>query len=471
MLAPVRAGDPPRAHHRGYCVDGTAVRPASPAPGSAVSYAYDARGTCLRLTIPAATPCTCPASRSPPPSGGAHRITGTRFIQLPGGGAASGPGTGHNYDFETSDQHGTSILTLDHTLQNPVWRQYTPYGQPRADRPAEPGPTTTATSATRSNAADGLTTIGARRYDPVTGRFLSPDPVLEAGDPTQMGGYAYAADNPVNASDPTGLMLPGNDGGGTDTGTPTERRRAEWLGPGHCNSVASRLDGGCTVLPAPASGTGNGWDFLAGVGSDLANVADEAYCVSSPLGCAMSFLGGTAPSQLYQSFITGQGIDTRSSAYFGGEVSGDILLTAVGGAAGAAAGAAEDAGSQAAALQNAVEQRYAQVVAEQSIRQRGPVLSGAMNTRTGDIFFGQNTGIPDLLHPDHQVALDQFEGPGAAGKGIPGAHSEVNAVNEGLFTNPGSQISDYIFYSLRLRGALQGEPIEMCPNCASILGR
>lgn len=133
--------------------------------------------------------------------------------------------------------------------------------------------------------------------------------------------------------------------------------------------------------------------------------------------------------------------------------------------------AAEDSGSQTAALQSAVEQRYAQVVAEQSIRQRGPVLSGAMNTKTGDIFFGQNTGIPDPLHPDLQAALDEFEGPGAAGKGIPGAHSEINAVNEGLLANPGSQIGDYIFYSLRLRGALQGEPIEMCSNCASILGR
>src|SRR5262249_45476619 len=35
----------------------------------------------------------------------------------------------------------------------------------------------------------------------------------------------------------------------------------------------------------------------------------------------------------------------------------------------------------------------------QSIRARGPVLSGVLDTKTGDIFFGQNTGIPRNLHP------------------------------------------------------------------------
>lgn len=134
-----------------------------------------------------------------------------------------------------------------------------------------------------------------------------------------------------------------------------------------------------------------------------------------------------------------------------------------------ACAAPEDAGT--AALQTAVDQRASEVIGSQSIRVRGPVLTGAMDTKTGDIFFGQNTGIPDPLHPDLQQALDEFPGPGAPGKGIPGAHSEINAVNQGLFARPGSQISDFIFYSVRLRGAAIGQPIEMCPNCAWILGR
>lgn len=117
----------------------------------------------------------------------------------------------------------------------------------------------------------------------------------------------------------------------------------------------------------------------------------------------------------------------------------------------------------------AADAKAAQVVGSQSIRQRGPVLTGAMDRRTGDVFFGQNTGIPSPLHPELGAALDAFPGPAAAGKGIPGTHSEFNAINQGLFARPGSSVKDFVFYSVRLRGAAQGNQIMMCSNCASIL--
>ena len=42
---------------------------------------------------------------------------------------------------------------------------------------------------------------GGRYYDPATGQFLSVDPLVDInGQP-----YAYADDNPVNETDPTGL--------------------------------------------------------------------------------------------------------------------------------------------------------------------------------------------------------------------------------------------------------------------------
>jgi hypothetical protein len=94
-----------------------------------------------------------------------------------------------------------------------------------------------------------------------------------------------------------------------------------------------------------------------------------------------------------------------------------------------------------------------------------------MDTRTGNIFFGQNTGIPDPLAPELRLALDNFDGPGAPGKGIPGAHSEINALNQGLLEDRDSEINGYIFYSVRLRGSLQGQPIGMCANCSTILGQ
>jgi len=45
----------------------------------------------------------------------------------------------------------------------------------------------------------------AREYNPANGRFLSVDPVLEAGDPNQLNGYDYAGNDPVTGSDPSGL--------------------------------------------------------------------------------------------------------------------------------------------------------------------------------------------------------------------------------------------------------------------------
>ncbi|WP_437023244.1 ricin-type beta-trefoil lectin domain protein [Streptomyces sp. enrichment culture] len=60
--------------------------------------------------------------------------------------------------------------------------------------------------ATRDDAS-GYQPLGARLYDPVVGRFLSADPVLDLNDLLQSNGYAYAHNNPVTMSDPTGLAI------------------------------------------------------------------------------------------------------------------------------------------------------------------------------------------------------------------------------------------------------------------------
>ncbi|MCH0568561.1 ricin-type beta-trefoil lectin domain protein [Streptomyces sp. MUM 136J] len=55
--------------------------------------------------------------------------------------------------------------------------------------------------------SSGFVPLGARLYDPVVGRFLSADPVLDLNDVLQSNGYAYAHNNPVTMSDPTGLAI------------------------------------------------------------------------------------------------------------------------------------------------------------------------------------------------------------------------------------------------------------------------
>jgi RHS repeat-associated protein len=52
----------------------------------------------------------------------------------------------------------------------------------------------------------GLTHLGAREYDPATGRFISVDPIQDLTDAQQWNGYSYANNSPVTRSDPTGLI-------------------------------------------------------------------------------------------------------------------------------------------------------------------------------------------------------------------------------------------------------------------------
>ena len=96
-----------------------------------------------------------------------------------------------------------------------------PFGEPRGTPPAWAndkgfvGGTTDPT---------GLTHLGAREYDPTIGRFLSVDPVQDLTDPQQWHGYAYANNNPVTLSDPSGLdPCPGGGGGCWYDGTTTSR--------------------------------------------------------------------------------------------------------------------------------------------------------------------------------------------------------------------------------------------------------
>jgi RHS repeat-associated protein len=165
-------------------------------------FVYDADGNLLLEKDPGATTLYLPGEQITL-SGGS--TTGVRYYTLPGGGLAYRTGTGTAYGFEITDLHGTPFLTLDNTAQVPAWRQFTPFGAPRGtsvtwpdnrgflDKPAD--------------ANTGLTVVGAREYDPGTGRFVSLDPILEATSPQELNGYTYAADNPVSQADPSGLML------------------------------------------------------------------------------------------------------------------------------------------------------------------------------------------------------------------------------------------------------------------------
>jgi hypothetical protein len=53
--------------------------------------------------------------------------------------------------------------------------------------------------------------MNGRIYDPILGRFLSPDPLIQAPDMTQsLNRYAYCLNNPLTLTDPSGYSWVGN---------------------------------------------------------------------------------------------------------------------------------------------------------------------------------------------------------------------------------------------------------------------
>ena len=185
--------------------------------------------------------------------------------------------TGGGLDYEFTDPHGTATLEMDTTTQKVGRQEFTPYGSPRAS-----ADTTAWVDPTRSyldkaqDTITGYTDVGARKYDPTLGRFISDDPELETTDPQQLGGYAYAADNPTTGSDPTGLRLGGGPDGDECSGSASEvdtcegqaaqQQAADGQPCGGAGSTTSN-DGNDCFQPVHTPGNTHFSDFMDRVGA------------------------------------------------------------------------------------------------------------------------------------------------------------------------------------------------------------
>ncbi|MEV4616900.1 RHS repeat-associated core domain-containing protein, partial [Kitasatospora sp. NPDC049258] len=131
---------------------------------------------------------------------GATKPSANRYYTL-------GPATAVRTDdnkvtFQINDHHNTAELNVDATTGALTQRRATVFGAARGTGP-------TAWAGSRGflggvTEPTGLTHLGARDYDPATGRFISVDPLLEADKPQTLNAYVYSANNPVTFSDPTG---------------------------------------------------------------------------------------------------------------------------------------------------------------------------------------------------------------------------------------------------------------------------
>ena len=113
--------------------------------------------------------------------------------------------------FFGADHHGTANVAINAADTQDWVRRFTPFGSERGDEQQWPD-----NKGFLGKTVDedlGIIHVEAREYDPFTGRFLSDDPIMDFSDSQQINGYAYANNTPVAASDPSGLLLAGSNGG------------------------------------------------------------------------------------------------------------------------------------------------------------------------------------------------------------------------------------------------------------------
>lgn len=112
------------------------------------------------------------------------------------------PSTGKYVSYTGDDRQGSAQMSVDtsNTLNRDA---YTPFGSHVGTR------TSTSSHDYVGGVLDpdsNLLQMGARYYDADAGVFISPDPMIGATGPTSLNPYAYAGNNPVSGSDPSGLV-------------------------------------------------------------------------------------------------------------------------------------------------------------------------------------------------------------------------------------------------------------------------
>ncbi|MGW2368314.1 polymorphic toxin-type HINT domain-containing protein [Streptomyces sp. NPDC001667] len=189
---------------------------------STTSYLYDANGQRLIGETDTETTLYLGATEITLAKG-STTPKATRYFDL-GNGVQLVQSDDGSTSFVIGDHLGTGQLAIDTAGTSAVRRRTTPFGAPRGDQPKS-WPGTKGFVGGTIDTTTGLTHLGAREYDPGTGRFLSVDPLMDAADPQSLNGYACANNSPVTFADPDGKMvcpgdnLPCYDSGGGGRGS------------------------------------------------------------------------------------------------------------------------------------------------------------------------------------------------------------------------------------------------------------
>ncbi|MFE1410356.1 polymorphic toxin-type HINT domain-containing protein [Streptomyces sp. NPDC058746] len=171
------------------------------------SYLYDTAGNQLIRRDPTSTTLNIGADQITLDTA-SGKVSNVRTYGAPGGLSVTRTTSNSTstFTYQGSDHHGTGGVQFRASDLSHVRRASDPFGNERGTQPA-PGAWAGDkgfVGGTKEKAT-GFTLLGAREYDPTTGRFMSPDPVINASNPQQWNAYSYSENSPVNKSDPTGL--------------------------------------------------------------------------------------------------------------------------------------------------------------------------------------------------------------------------------------------------------------------------
>ncbi|RKS68417.1 RHS repeat-associated protein [Actinomadura pelletieri DSM 43383] len=272
---------------------------------------------------------------------GATRPTATRYYAHAGQTIATRTAAG--VTFLAPDHQGTSLLSIGAMGQTLAQRRTTPFGQERGTTGTWPtsmdkgfvGGTKDTTS---------LTHLGAREYDPNTGRFTTVDPEFDFSWPQSWNGYAYADNNVPTSADPTGTdgPLTGNTecyyankncdaspappSSGSPAPPPTKKKKWYQKGPVGpvLNGFNGYVDGAVNQFTGLVS-------FPGQVSMSMAGATMTNHCASKGYGSACAATGKPpAPPEVHVPI----GGDPKTKSYRIGRIIGDIIGIPIPGAVG-----------------------------------------------------------------------------------------------------------------------------------------
>ncbi|GHF50698.1 hypothetical protein GCM10010218_35310 [Streptomyces mashuensis] len=170
--------------------------------GKTTSFLYDAGGNRLLRRDPVNNTVTLYLGAMELTLDAKDTVSGTRYYAYNGQQIAVR--TPKGVTWLAGGQNGTAELAVDARTQGLTQRRTLPFGGPRDAKPAA-WPTDKGFVGGTMDST-GLIHLGAREYDPSTGRFLSVDPVVDYTDPQQLHGYLYGRNNPLGFPDPSGMF-------------------------------------------------------------------------------------------------------------------------------------------------------------------------------------------------------------------------------------------------------------------------